>query len=1651
MDDIRRPRQGNARPERSVTVPARQPGAGPKRVWNPTTRQWWIPPTTKPIEAIAQTTIALNPAAHAPTKSQPKPITSFAHIAAPAFAQTLPPKASVTITIRSPREQLTRLRRRYLGFKRWQRYSFSIISLGLILAIVLQVVLPFFDHRWESSAYALTPNETSVITKADADSAQNLKYDPSGQTFNFSSSQASHLDGGNAVSAGGEQIKAKLPSDLAKGVTVTDPTTQADLTITPKFTTLRGQQLKNQVVYPIDGNGTLVYTAQSIGVKEDILIKQQMGDTLRFKYELGLGSKYEAHVLGDGSLGIYGSSSPITSATASDAKDQALLKKAQQRTAKDKLIFALPAPTIKGLGDTRMTRAEYTIKGSELTVTATHLEHAGYPLSIDPTVQIATTNEFYRNTSVESNADFDVANNQITRGALTGGTTATWAATTTMNQSRFLAGATAFNGYMYVVGGVAGSTTTNLAGNNANMVEYAPITATTPTFSGSIYTNPAGTVNNPSLLGTWSAGNNAGLPAGGLSRFQLIGYKGFVYAIGGSGTDSTCAAGSLSTVVYYASVQVNGVLSNWQTTNAPATARCSLGATAYNGKLYVAGGKTGVAATGTVSADVSVATVNPDGTLTWTSGVSPSLPTATYGGDLQSYNGYLYYLGGNTGTVLSKSVYYVALDASGLPYGSWTQTNSFVASPAESPTALTAERENFGATFSTIKNGYLYIAGGCTTVNASQTCTKQQYDVQLAQLNADGSLGQWARTTDLLSKANRTGANLVAWRGTLYDIGGCATMSTTTISCATTLATTQYGTITTPGQASTLTKLTSTSSPDNRYPAAANGGIFANSVAVLNGYIYSVGGCIVNACTSTTSTTNQTYYAQINADGTLGAWQNVAANTINGAGAPGTANTGIAETALVAANGTLYAFGGYDPQGDNNTVWSMTPNASTGAPPAAAWTLLTGTLFTTTHSMNVLYLNGYFITFGGCTTSAGGFGCTGYTQSVRRYTATPTALAGSTLLTPLPTTAAYVAGSTTTAAPNAAMGMAFYNNYVYLCGGASQAQGQTQVCLYANFTNTATPVLGAWSAMTALINHNDNTNTTNNHPARRGAAYAANGYLYVFSGHDGVAPGTSLGTINIGKLGSNGNIATQADMIISTTAFTPKWDTGTAFANGNIYTVGGCTTGNPPQTCSARSNLTEYFQIYNATNSSTRAIGTTTALASATTGVQAVAYKGYLYTAGGCGTYTVSSANCGGTSSTVQSAPINPDGSLGAYTTTGVTALPGPRGFGCMVALNDTLYYLGGASNGPPQPDVYYSAISAGSVGAWGTATSLPAPSNRQGQSCATYADRIYVTGGQTTNSASSTVATTYYSSALPSGGGTISWTAGTSFTGARNYHSTVAVAGYLYVIGGYSGTGTTFLSDVQYAQIDPSTGAIGAWSFSNDLPLKSRQSGAFAANGYIYIIGGATAAATCTNTTFVANVSSNGPVGMWQQGVATSITASAGNGSAYYNGYYYLIGGNDCTNNITTDYYGGEQSQAIRSIFTRYIDFVGDATPQKFVINGGNAQVNAVDIEKWRMTYSSSRQATNSFGVPTVNASLPFGPNPFVITAIDGSSVNQGVGRYWSITFDIDQTQSFAFIDSTQPAITAYSFYYSPSGNTRLRNGRIFQDQTKQALDAHP
>src|SRR5690606_29021545 len=81
------------------------------------------------------------------------------------------------------------------------------------------------------------------------------------------------------------------------------------------------------------------------------------------------------------------------------------------------------------------------------------------------------------------------------------------------------------------------------------------------------------------------------------------------------------------------------------------------------------------------------------------------------------------------------------------------------------------------------------------------------------------------------------------------------------------------------------------------------------------------------------------------------------------------------------------------------------------------------------------------------------------------------------------------------------------------------------------------------------------------------------------------------------------------------------------------------------------------------------------------------------------------------------------------------------------------------------------------------------------------------------------------------------SWLNTTSFTSARESHTSVVYNGYLYVIGGRGSNGFR-LNNVRYAPINPD-GTLGAWfdtaSFTN--PREGHTSVVY--NNYLYVIGG--------------------------------------------------------------------------------------------------------------------------------------------------------------------------------------------------------------------
>jgi hypothetical protein len=1483
-------------------------------------------------------------------------------------------------------------------FKLWKNFWVRVGLVGSVALLVAMELIIILQPYLVNHTYALGAGASALLEKTDSALADKLQFDSTKGDFNYNAGYNPMQSTGTDQS-GGPQISATANVDASKGLTVTDPLNQIDFSITPQFKLLPGKQNGNRLVYPLaDGTGWLVYTMQVGGVKEDVVLSHANGNDMSLQYKVKIDNQLAVRKDADGSIGIYGSDSPLTgSVTTGSASDAALLQKARQHVAKNKLFFSMPAPVAYGANQTKAAiSVRYDLQGTTLTTVATDLKKASYPLTIDPTVTVTSTSDLFRDTNPDSNADLDASTGNIERGAVTGGVIPAWTNNTnSLATARFLNGATIYDDYAYVAGGAGANSTANL-----NTVQFARLST-----SGSCST---------SCIGAWSTTTT--LPAS-LSRFTLLAYNGYLYAIGGATSTTNCATDS--NAIYYNRIQVNGQLSaTWSTAAATLPAAvCGMGANAYNGKIYVGGGRTGSATTTGVTT-LEYATINPDGSLTSFSTDDSTLPAARFDMDLRVYNGYVYLIGGNLNGTLTNTVIYAPLATDGSVYG--VGTGSW-----KSASAFGTARSNMGASFTATNDGYMYVQGGCSAYT-SDSCTTLRSEVQTAQINADGTLGPWSDVATSIATLSRVGNSIVQWRGTIYSLAGCTGMNAGAVSCVSgnTLATQSYSKISTPGQAGPVN--TTTALPTARW---------AHGSVVNGGFIYVVGGCITASCQSgTADTTGATSYAPLNADGTIGTWTTDSTHLLNGA-------TGLAAFGMTVYNNVIYATGGYTQGGASSSVYYISVNSTTGALNTGGWTTQASKLGTTTYYNSAVAYRDFLFVFGGCIGTTGQAGCNTYRNTNYRM---PIGAAGApgTL-----TTSAATGNFLNLPLGKGLMAPALYNGYIYLSGGATSAIGQTNNIYYARITDAG--LITAWNTATGTLVHN----------LRRADAVAMNGYLYVVGGHDGGGP-TTYGDIEIAKINmATGNI--DSSFTNSVIQITPRWDERAVFSNGYVYVSGGCAVGDPPATCNATtgvSNVMEYVEIFNAGNKGTSAWSNSTPvyagvpLSDSATSV----YNGYLYIAGGCNSFTVGTTFgntfCNTGDNRTAYAPINPDGSLGTWATGPNLTASNSRVGGCMVAESGYLYYVGGENAaGTAQTSVFYSQIgSAGLPGAFVQATNgLPAA--RAWMGCGLFADYIYVTGGEDATGTETT--STYYSPDLSNGGNiTTTWSTATSFTTARAHHTSVISGGYLFVIAGDAGAATAFY-DVQSIQLNPSTGAtVGAWQYSREIPQGISWQSAIVANGYIYLMGGRTAATACINNTYVASVNATGRTSAWSQGVNKFTTARFGAGAAYNNGYYYLVGGDDCTNLISTNViqYGGMQSQAMKTLISKYADFNGNGVPLSFVGYLTNAVNNGVDIEQWRLQYKASMEATNSWGVSTsIYPLVTQANNP--VTSLDGSSTNVKLARWVYMSFDINMEQSFTFTDDTQPSISQYELYYTPPAAKRLMHGKDFRDQTQQDLEAHP
>ena len=248
-------------------------------------------------------------------------------------------------------------------------------------------------------------------------------------------------------------------------------------------------------------------------------------------------------------------------------------------------------------------------------------------------------------------------------------------------------------------------------------------------------------------------------------------------------------------------------------------------------------------------------------------------------------------------------------------------------------------------------------------------------------------------------------------------------------------------------------------------------------------------------------------------------------------------------------------------------------------------------------------------------------------------------------------------------------------------------------------------------------------------------------------------------------------------------------------------------------------------------------------------------------------------------STTVYTAPINTDGSLGSWTTS--TAIPGPFGQGSIVVTKNRVYLLAGRDNTSALSLSYTAPINTdGTLGSWATGTSLPG--GLYGSHSLIIKNRVYLLGGY---NGSSYVASVYVATIATDG--TIgAWSTGNNLPASFSSGVVVVTKNRLYLCGGYGGS---YLSSVYTCSVT-SDGTLGTWTISTSLPGVIANAQLIATKNRVYIFGGFNGT-TSVSTVYTAPINADGTLGTWVTG--TSLPGGLCHSQAVITkNRVYLIGG---------------------------------------------------------------------------------------------------------------------------------------------------------------
>ena len=245
-------------------------------------------------------------------------------------------------------------------------------------------------------------------------------------------------------------------------------------------------------------------------------------------------------------------------------------------------------------------------------------------------------------------------------------------------------------------------------------------------------------------------------------------------------------------------------------------------------------------------------------------------------------------------------------------------------------------------------------------------------------------------------------------------------------------------------------------------------------------------------------------------------------------------------------------------------------------------------------------------------------------------------------------------------------------------------------------------------------------------------------------------------------------------------------------------------------------------------------------------------------------------------SSTVCTAPINPDGTLGAWTTS--TYLPSTVDYSQAIVTKNRVYLLGGHANGSSSSAVYTAPINQdGTLGTWTIGTSLPGAVYAS-QAIVTK-NRVYLMGGIINDTSSSTV----YTAPINDDGTLGAWTTSTSLPGTVSSSQAIVTKNRVYLLSGSQS------ANVYTAPIHPD-GTLGTWTTSTPLPATVHGSQAVVTKNRVYLLGGVIND-IYSSTVYTAPINLDGTLGAWTTAPSLPSTVSFSQAIVTQN-RVYLLGG---------------------------------------------------------------------------------------------------------------------------------------------------------------